>query len=270
MKWDKATNEQLLCITQTDKSCPPSLMKGVVTEALHRGLFDNLIYWIFKRLTKEHNKAKQALNLDNDDVLSLGYCGIVNAMNRWNPGKSTFKTFAYMNIRSEFTHLLDAENSQKREIHKVTSSYDVEIDGTPFHEFLPDSINVEKEVIRHIEYETKLNHLDKEDKTIIELFLDGYKFSEISRILYNRKKNGMYVRDKFYNALREIGIYGFVLDQKKKEAKKEQTKLTPEIVREIREQKQQFETKQEEADYYGVSRKLIANIRSYKAWKEVV
>lgn len=272
MKWHLATDDQLLCITNHDKDCSLNLIKGVVTEMLHRGLFDNLIYWIFKRLLKADDLAKQIWNMDTGDILSVGYCGLTNAINRWEPGKAVFKTFAYMNIRSEFVHLLESENAQKREIHKVTSSYDIPMDnGEPFYILLSDHrTNVEKEVIRQMEYENKMQLLSCEKRKILELFLDGYKFSEINKILYKYKKNGAYVREQFYESLEQINIKHFVLDEGKSKAKKKQGKLNPDIVREIREDNRQFRTKQEEADYYGVSRKLIRNIRSYKSWKEVM
>lgn len=272
MNWHLATDEQLLSITNSDKDCPTHLLSGVVNEMLHRGLFDNLIYWIFKRLTKVDSLAKQSWNMDTDDILSLGYVGITNALNRWKGSKSSFKTFAYMNIRSEFTHHLDSENAVKREINKLTFSYDTPMDnGDPFYIMIPDrQMNVEKEVIRNIEYENKMQQLSVEKRKIIELFLEGYKFSEINKILYRYKKNGNYVRELFYESLRQIDINHFVLDESKAKAKKDQRRLTPEIVKEIREAKRQFRTKQEEADYYGISRKLIRNIREYKAWKEVV
>ncbi|MGD6898621.1 hypothetical protein [Bacillus infantis] len=268
MNWDKATDEQLLLIMKEDKDCPQHLLRGVVMESLDRGLFNKLIYWIFDNLMKDWRKTVQAWNMENEDILSMGYCGVLQAINRWKPGKSSFKTFAYMNIRSEFTHVLEAENSKKREIYKVTDSYDKETsEGEPLVYFIPGKVNVEKEAIRNIEYHTKMSQLTELEYTIVTLYLQGYRFSEINKMTLNHRKNT--IKDRFYQALSKIGLGNFTIRDAKAILSKRQ-KLTPDIVREIRSGERQFKTKDEEAAYYGVSRALVRNIRENKTWKEVV
>lgn len=270
MKWESATNEQLLTIFNEDIDCPTHLLSGAVTEAFNRKLFNDLIYWIFRNLTKNTTRAKDAWSAEDDDILSMGYCGIMNALNRWEPGKTGFKTFAYMNIRTEFTRTLEQEATQKREINKHSISYDLELEnGESYLSLFPSRTNVEKEVIRKMEYEVKMEPLNKEEQTIIELFLEGYKFTEINRNLFGSKRTGKAIRDEFFTALGKIGLGHFVIQQSTPK-KQSQRKLTEEIVREIRAAERSFKTRQEEADYYGISRKLIANIRKNKAWKEVV
>jgi hypothetical protein len=200
----------------------------------------------------------------------MGYCGIITALNRWEPGKTGFKTFAYMNIRTEFTRTLEREATQKREINKYTTSYDVELEnGESYLSFFPSRANVEKEVIRKMEYEDKMEPLTIQERTIVELFIDGYEFKEINRNLFGSKRTGKAVRDEFFTGLRKIGLGHFVIQQSTP-AKQSQRKLTEEIVREIRAAERTFKTKKEEAEYYGITPKLIRNIRQYKAWKEVV
>ncbi|WP_409297722.1 sigma-70 family RNA polymerase sigma factor [Peribacillus sp. SCS-26] len=270
MKWQSATNEELMLIIKDDKSCPAHLLHGVVHESLERGLFNKLIYWVFQKLMKDWRKTVEAWNMENQDILSIGYCGVLIALSRWKPGKSSFKTYAYLNIRSEFIHLLDAENTKKREINKHTSSYDVPMEsGEPLITTFSSKSNVEKAVIRKIAFETKLCMLDPQEKDILIMFLRGYSFREIGKQVFTEKTYGPAVREKFYEALNKIGLGHFTIEQPKA-VKHSQQKLNEEIVREIRESNRQFKTKQEEADYYGISRKLIFNIRKNKVWKEVV
>jgi RNA polymerase sigma factor (sigma-70 family) len=268
VKWELATNEQLLLIIKEDKDCPKQSLRGVVMESLDRGLFNKLIYWVFDNLMKDWRKTVQAWNMENEDILSMGYCGVLQALNRWEPGKSSFKSFAYMNIRSEFTHAMDQENTKKREINKHTESYDVETsEGEPVVSFFSGPVNVEKEAIRNVEYQSKMNQLTELEYKIVTLFLEGYRFSEINQMTLNHRKNT--IKGRFYEALAKIGLGNFTIRDSNAILSKRQ-KLTPEIVREIRFGKRQFKTKDEEAAYYGVSRALIRNIRENKTWKEVV
>ncbi|MBN6887005.1 RNA polymerase sigma factor (sigma-70 family) [Cytobacillus horneckiae] len=261
MNWTRATDEQLLLIVKEDKECPSQLLSGVVHESLSRGLFDNLVYWIFKSLTKGSIQTMRAWSIDTQDIISIGYCGVLNALDKWSPGKTSFKSFAYMNIRSEFTHLMDQENAKKREINKVTYSYDAPTKtGSPILFYLTGSEGVEQQVIRSIEYQSKMNHLDIKEQQMISLFLQGYRFREIKNKLYKHLTISA-VSEKFYEVINKLNIKDFQIDVKKSENKSQQQKLTEEMVMEIREGKRKFKTKQEEADFYGVSRRLIYRIR---------
>ncbi|MFP7447142.1 hypothetical protein SFC50_25945 [Bacillus infantis] len=269
MKWELATDEQLLTIMKEDKDCPKQSLQGVVMESLERGIFNKLIYWVFDNLVKDWRKTVRAWNIENEDILSMGYCGVLQALSRWKPGKSSFKSFAYMNIRSEFTHAMDQENAKKREINKHTESYDVPTEsGESVLTFIRGSANVEKEVIRRLEYQNKMMLINEKEQQMIRLFMDGYRFQDIKKKIY-KKKTTDGVREHFYEVLGKMGIVDFHIDVKKSQNSPKQ-KLNEQLVREIRQSTREFRTKQEEAEFYGLSRKLISKVRNYQIWKEVV
>jgi RNA polymerase sigma factor (sigma-70 family) len=215
MRHELATDQQLLTIIKEDKDCPAHLLSGVVKEALARGLFKKLVYWVFDNLIKNWRRATTAWNMENQDLLSIGYCGVLSALERWNPGKSSFKTFAYMNIRSEFTHMLDGENAEKRYIYKITDSYDKETDeGVPFKDFIPVRENVEREALRNITFQSKMKLLSSREKDVILYFIKGYSLSDIAYEIYQFKSMTM-VHRNFHRALEKLGLHDFKLKERK-------------------------------------------------------
>lgn len=265
-----ATDEQLFAVIKEDKECPSHLLRGIVHEALDRGLFNAIITWVFKDLTKNPKKVKQRWKMENADILSVGHCGVLAALKKWKPGNSSFKAFAFMNIRTEFVRLLERESAEKRQTDKVTFSYETKLSsGDAYFTLLSEKTNVEEIVLKKLEYEEKTKPLTDKETKVIHLFLEGYSFGEIKQKLFKRKITNRFVREFFYDALAKIGLQNYTIEQQK-EIKHSQQKLTPEIVREIRAAKLTFKNKDEEAAYYGISRKLIYNIRKNKAWKEVI
>lgn len=215
MRYELATKDQLLTIIKEDKDCPTHLLSGVVHQALNKGLFDKLIYWVFDNLFKNWRKVVARWNMENKDILSMGYCGVLNALKRWKPGKASFKTFAYMNIRSEFVHQLDAENTQSRQIYKVTDSYDIPTsEGLDLKEVIPSRRSVEREALRNISFQLNMKLLSSKEREVIHYFLQGYSLSEIAYQIYHFKSMTM-VHRYFHRALEKIGVQDFKIKEKR-------------------------------------------------------
>jgi RNA polymerase sigma factor (sigma-70 family) len=213
MDYTKATDEQLLTIIKSDMDCSHSLMSGAVHEALSRGIFNKLIYHIFDSMFKDWRKVVSAWNIENKDILSIGYCGVLLSVKRWKPGKASFNTFVFMNIKSEFTRMLDRENTKGRQIYKVTESYDKQTaDGINLKDIMKSSNNVEREVLRKIELETALNKLTEAEKEVITYFLEGYSLNDMAVNVYHKSVSVVY--RKYKNALIKMGIGYFKFREK--------------------------------------------------------
>lgn len=214
MDYTKATDEQLLTIIKSDMDCPLPLLEGVVHEALDRGIFNKLIYHVFDSMFRNWRRVVNAWNIENKDLLSIGYCGVLNALRLWKPGRASFQTFVYMNIKSEFTHMLDKENTKGRQIYKVTESYDKQTaEGINFKDLMQSTENVEKYVLRKIELETALDKLTEMEKEIITYFLEGYTINDLALNVY--KKSTSFVYKRWRSALEKMGVGNFKIWESK-------------------------------------------------------
>lgn len=208
MNWASATKSQLLNIFSNDKDCPTCLINGVVEELIKR---DALRYFIIHIANKMFGKIGTfciKTNMEPTDLIQLGYVGIWKAIKRFKSGKSSMKTFCYMHVKSEFTHLLDNLNSTKRKVYENMSSLDVplENDGEEtIISLLPAKKNVEREVIRKMEYESKIDLLQGREKEVVLYYIQGYSLSEMSKSIY-KKKNTASLQKAFHRAMKKMGI----------------------------------------------------------------
>lgn len=183
MNFSKATNEQLWTIISEDWYIPKQYIRDLVEEALNRNLFDHLIKHL---INKKFGRWSDERRFNYYDLYSLGYVGIVVALNNYQEGKGSFKTFAYMNISTEFNHRLDKINSKKREHYKNIVSLDVKKHGDNEEAFIDSLIDYscdpELITIKKIFWDENFNKLSEREKDILLYFAQGYSMHEIGKI----------------------------------------------------------------------------------------
>src|SRR5690606_12184611 len=155
----------------------------VVNEMLNRKGFDHLIKHLINKMFSRWSDERR---YNFYDLYSLGYIGIATAIKNYKEGKGSFKTFAYMNIKSEFVHRLDKLNSEKLKVYKDILSLDVQKhddNETTYAETLIDEYqNVENQVISKMFWDENFNQVSELEKDILVLFAEGYSFQEIARM----------------------------------------------------------------------------------------
>ncbi|MCD7034325.1 sigma-70 family RNA polymerase sigma factor [Metabacillus sp. GX 13764] len=187
MRWELATDEQLWTIIQDDRDCPKELLEKVVEEGFARNLFDNLIKHLINKMFDRWSEQRQ---FHFQDLIQLGVIGVFHAIKNYQPGKGSFKTFAYMNIKSEFTHLLDKERSEKRKVYENICSIDVQRhddNDETFKDSLIDIYaNVEKQALSSVFWDEQFEKLGQREKEVLQYFAEGYTLSEMAKF-YNLK-----------------------------------------------------------------------------------
>lgn len=179
----KATDEQLWTIVSDDWYCPKELLEQVVNELLKRKRFDHLIKHLINKMFDRWDNERR---YNFYDLFSLGYIGIINALKNYQEGKGSFKTFAYMNIKTEFGHHLDKVNSEKRRVYRDSLSLDIQKHDdneiTYADSLVDDNQNVEKQVITKLFWDESFNYVSEQEKDVMVMFAKGYSFQEIARI----------------------------------------------------------------------------------------
>lgn len=183
MRWELATDEQLWTILSDDWHIPEQHIEGLVNEGLNRGLFDPLVKHL---INKNFSRWSPERRYNFYDLYQLGYIGVVVALKNYKPGKGSFKTFAYMKIKTEFKHHLYKLNSEKRKVYIDQLSLDVQRhednEGTFLDSLIDQQQNPEKVVLNKLFFEEALSKLTEHEKSILLLFSQGYSIREIARI----------------------------------------------------------------------------------------
>jgi RNA polymerase sigma factor (sigma-70 family) len=184
MNYTKASNEQLWTIIKYDyKECPPSLLRGVALELLNRNLFDRLIRGVINK-TVRYKYTEKRCGIGLEDLLQIGRMKVYKAIDQFNPKRgSSFTSFIYLAVKSEFQKVLITVQTQKRDNSNEMSYQNKMEEDKEYEIFLRDQTNVEKYVINKVTLEQLLSRVNKHRKTVIYYHLQGYSFEEISKIL---------------------------------------------------------------------------------------
>ena len=199
----KATVQQLWTIISDDWYIPKNMLHDLVEEALRRNLFDYLIKHL---INKMFNRWGNERRYNFYDLYSIGYVGITIALKNYQEGKGAFKTFAYMNIKSEFNHHIEKINSSKRKHYNNSVSLDIEKHDDNEESFVNSLIDYEQDperaVIKKIFWDENLNKLSEREKHVLIYFANGYSMNEISR-MYGLK-GAASIHRQFHRGIKKI------------------------------------------------------------------
>ncbi|MEN2765752.1 sigma-70 family RNA polymerase sigma factor [Ornithinibacillus xuwenensis] len=167
MKYHLATDEQLKCIFNHEKDCPTHILSGVVEEMMNRNMLNGYILY-----------AAESVNIksiDDEDLLQIGLIEIHKRINKFNPGKTTPKTFAINILRNKFMNLI-----KDQQLYKSAANYNKVI-GESLDDYLIQSpFNVERYVICKLELEQCLSFLKEHERVAMIMKNNGYKLNEIA------------------------------------------------------------------------------------------
>jgi RNA polymerase sigma factor (sigma-70 family) len=183
LNWELATDEQLWNIIQHDWDVPKEHIEGLVTEGLKRKTFNHLIKHL---INKKFDRWDDERRYHFEDLFAIGEIGVFVAMKNYKPGKGSFKTFAYMNIRSEFNHHINKVKSNKRKVYKNKVSLDVQrFDDNDEHLFvdklIDESMNPEKVVLKKIYWEEIFALLSDRELDALVSFAQGYSMDDVAK-----------------------------------------------------------------------------------------
>ncbi|HOA17748.1 MAG TPA: sigma-70 family RNA polymerase sigma factor [Fervidobacterium sp.] len=120
-----------------------------------------------------------------DDIVQNGLIGLIKAVFYYEPGKSSFTTFAWRSIESEIKTFITYQNRKKNKMLSDSTSMDSVFDDEEDEQidyFVPDedvNTNVVRKTILSIVHEEILENLKEDEIQIFELWLDGYSYKEI-------------------------------------------------------------------------------------------
>jgi RNA polymerase sigma factor (sigma-70 family) len=214
IRWELAANEQLKNILAHDWDIPSKHFEGLINECLSRKLFDPLIkHLIHKFFPRWENERRYNFY----DLYSIGYIGIVIAMKNYKPGKGSFKTFAYMNIQSEFAHHKAKIESDKRKVYENIVSLNVpKFDDSEEHSFQDLLVDYtqdpEEFVIRKLFWIDKFSKLSERERTVLISFSQGYTMGEIAKRF--NLKSSMSIHRAFHQGINKINPHAGKVDVK--------------------------------------------------------
>ncbi|ODN30848.1 sigma-70 family RNA polymerase sigma factor [Fervidobacterium thailandense] len=130
-----------------------------------------------------------------DDIVQNGLIGLIKAIFYFEPGKSSFSTFAWRSIESEIKTFITYQNRKKNKMLSDSTSIDsifTDDEDEQIDYFLPDvstDKNVVKRAILSIVYEEVIESLKDDEIEIFQLWLDGFSYREIQdKVGVNFKK----------------------------------------------------------------------------------
>lgn len=185
MRWNLATNEQLITIIKHDNSCPLSLLREAVIEMLNRSMFDALIGDRVHHQYRDLKKTELKQRWDKEDFMQFGRMVVFQAIDTFKPDKGmNFFSYAYLRVGSELSKLKDTQQRKKRNASQMYSLNSKTANGSEFVEFFYDhKINVEKYVVNKVLIEHLLERVNARQRKVVLLRLLGYEGAEIAEII---------------------------------------------------------------------------------------
>ena len=203
MNWEKATDQQLLCIATNDKDCPPHLLEGVALEMVRRRLWDSFIVCA-ARIAWRNVKyvLRYIVQMDWEEMIHVGHIEIMKQVPKFRPGHRTLTTFVVMCLKTKFLKMRRDATAEKRYANIGTKDVD------SLDEKLQDRIfcspeNVERTVVNRLWIESSWGVLREVEQKAILLDLAGYSQYEISEMLGFHKRHGNKLLKRAYAKLRK-------------------------------------------------------------------
>lgn len=151
-----------------------------------QGAFEEL-YDRYKKIIKAGARSFYLVDGDHDDLLQEGVLGLLKAVDNFN-GKSSFKSFAYICIRSKMLNAIKKSNSNKNKpLNTYVSIYgsSVELDKLLYDN--PEDTLISKE--NSLEFIQEVNSkLSKFEIIVFNMYLEGLSYTEIGAKLSKTPK----------------------------------------------------------------------------------
>ena len=202
MKYNLATNKQLMTIAQYDKDCPPSLLRGLAVEMIKRKMFDNLIVFSARRaLINLNYTLTHMLKINHQELIHIGHIEIIRIVDRFKTGMRTFTSYIVMCLIAKFKKMKRDAAAEKRVANIQTKNVDT-LDLKIQEKIFQSPVNVEQFVINKIMIEKSFSVLREVEKKAVLLDQEGYTQYEIAKMLGYRDNYGFTLLRRAYKKLR--------------------------------------------------------------------
>lgn len=183
MRYEIATDNQLLTIIKHEKDLPSSLLRGAVIEGLNRGIFDKVLAKVMYT-TVNPEQLDRTFGIGEDDLLQIGRIEVIKALDTFDGTKGkNFMSFVYQSVKCEFLNQVTVLYAAKRDCSKTISYNKESTSGVTLEYFLPDkNQNVERYVINKITVESLMEQLSDKEMKMIEYRMNGYTYPEIGEV----------------------------------------------------------------------------------------
>jgi RNA polymerase sporulation-specific sigma factor len=146
----------------------------------------NLIYERYKNTVKYFARNLYLLGADNDDLLQEGMLGLVEAVNTYKEGESSFKTYANLCIKSKLYSAVKKYASKKSSpLNNSTSFYS--LDSLGIFSDNPEDLVIEKESDNELKNKIA-KCLSSYEISVLNLYLSGLSYEEIALKLQKNVK----------------------------------------------------------------------------------
>ena len=163
-------------------------MIGENNEEANNLMFEKYRPLIYKIASKYYIPGKYGI--EKEDLVQEGYLGLFNAINGYDVSKdNTFYTYAVRCISSKMINLLTVSSSSKNMVLNESLSLNkgLKDEEDTFIDYVPDiKTNIDlifEKQEQMYRLKKKLYSLPIEESCILELYYNGFKFSDIAKLL---------------------------------------------------------------------------------------
>ena len=146
----------------------------------------------YKGLVKQKARAMFLIGGDNDDLIQEGMIGLFKAVQDYQPEKeASFQTFARICIDRQIYNAIKSSNRQKHQPLNTYVSLSAKDDENTLDDIWaqsPETIVIDQENRRLLEEEI-FRSLSSMEKKVLEYYLEGCSYVEISRLLDKSPKS---------------------------------------------------------------------------------
>lgn len=200
MKWELATDDQLITIFRTDHHVPKELVIELINEMTRRRLLDN---FIIHHIRKSFDRYSDIRKYEYEDLIQWGYFAISEGLTKYEVGRGAISTLCHLVIERRMIKQYERSKAHKRKA--LVLSLDVkqhDDNDTEFIDRLVESKSVEKTVINKVMLTEWFSQLEETEVKVLQMFADGYSLNEIARILGYKGAAG--ISKKFHKAMGKI------------------------------------------------------------------
>jgi RNA polymerase sporulation-specific sigma factor len=133
-----------------------------------------LVYLVVSRF-----ESKYALppGTDRDDLIQEGLLGLWEALEKYNPARSKFSTYAAFCIGAKLHRFFRWSRAQKRTGWRMVSLQMTTVDNEILEGIIPSEVRTDHTVERKL----MLESLPERDRQIFLMYLEGFSQPELSR-----------------------------------------------------------------------------------------
>lgn len=150
----------------------------------------------YKKLVVGRARKYYLVGGDIDDLVQEGMVGFLKAINTFDEKKGEFSSYAKRLINNEIINMIKKSNAKKQTLFnehlELNNQGEIVVDED-VSVGISDNISPESEFLRQEKYENLLNeihsHLSEWEKSVLDLYLEGYTHSEIQKTLNTTYKS---------------------------------------------------------------------------------